>query len=323
MILSILGILIGFVFLVKGADFLVDGGSNIAKKFHIPEIVIGMTIVSIGTSMPELMVSVDSALNGFSDISVGNVIGSNMANLFLILGVCAMIKNLPYKKQTKFIESGMAIFFTVLFLLFANNGEENIITRNEGFILTGFCILFIIYNIIMAKVGEKFDGVPDEVRTEKNDNISVLKSIFFIVIGCIGLKFGGDFVVNSAVKIAKTVGITEKLISLTIIAIGTSLPELVTSITATKKNDVDMAIGNIIGSGIFNILLIIGVSSILSPIKYATNYNNDLLLLLMGTVLFALFPFTGEKDHMTRTNGKAFFAIYVIYFMNTIYFGLV
>lgn len=323
MILSILGILIGLVLLVKGADFLVDGGSNIAKKFHIPEIVIGMTIVSIGTSMPELMVSVDSALNGFSDISVGNVIGSNMANLFLILGVCAMMKNLPYKNQTKFIESGIAIFCTVLLLLFANNGGNNIITRNEGFILTGFCILFIIYNIIMAKVGEKFDGVPDEVRTEKNDNISVPKSLFLIIIGCIALKFGGDFVVNSAVKIAKTVGITEKLISLTIIAIGTSLPELVTSITATKKNDVDMAIGNIIGSGIFNILLIIGFSSILSPIKYATNYNNDLLLLLMGTVLFALFPFTGEKDHMTRTNGKAFFAIYVIYFMNTIYFGLV
>lgn len=323
MILSILGILIGLVLLVKGADFLVDGGSNIAKKFHIPEIVIGMTIVSIGTSMPELMVSVDSALNGFSDISVGNVIGSNMANLFLILGVCAMMKNLPYKNQTKFIESGIAIFCTVLLLLFANNGGNNIITRNEGFILTGFCILFIIYNIIMAKVGEKFDGVPDEVRAEKNEDISVPKSLFLIIIGCVALKFGGDFVVNSAVKIAKTVGITEKLISLTIIAIGTSLPELVTSITATKKNDVDMAIGNIIGSGILNILLIIGFSSILSPIKYATNYNNDLLLLLMGTVLFALFPFTGEKDHMTRTNGKAFFTIYVIYFMNTIYFELV
>ena len=222
MILSILGILIGLVLLVKGADFLVDGGSNIAKKFHIPEIVIGMTIVSIGTSMPELMVSVDSALNGFSDISVGNVIGSNMANLFLILGVCAMMKNLPYKNQTKFIESGIAIFCTVLLLLFANNGGNNIITRNEGFILTGFCILFIIYNIIMAKVGEKFDGVPDEVRAEKNEDISVPKSLFLIIIGCVALKFGGDFVVNSAVKIAKTVGITEKLISLTIIAIGTS-----------------------------------------------------------------------------------------------------
>ena len=138
MILSILGILIGLVLLVKGADFLVDGGSNIAKKFHIPEIVIGMTIVSIGTSMPELMVSVDSALNGFSDISVGNVIGSNMANLFLILGVCAMMKNLPYKNQTKFIESGIAIFCTVLLLLFANNGGNNIITRNEGFIGCNF-----------------------------------------------------------------------------------------------------------------------------------------------------------------------------------------
>lgn len=323
MILSAIEILVGFILLVKGADFLVDGGSNIAKKFHIPEIIIGMTIVSVGTSMPELMVSVNSAMNGLSDISVGNIVGSNIANLFLILGICAMMRKLPYKKQTKWIESGIAILCTVLFLLFANNGGNNIITRQEGFILIGLCIVFIIYNIIMAKIGEKFDGISEENSEENSNNISVIKSIILIIIGCVGLKFGGDFVVNGATKIAKTFGVTEKLISLTIVAIGTSLPELVTSITATKKGDVDMAIGNIIGSGIFNILLIIGISAILSPIKYSTNYNNDLLLLLMGTILFAMFPFIDEKDHMTRRDGTSFFIIYVIYFMNTIYFGLI
>jgi len=322
LILSVIGILVGFVLLVKGADVLVAGGSNIAKKFHIPEIIIGMTIVSVGTSMPELMVSVNSAINGLSDISVGNVIGSNISNLFLILGVCAMMRKLPYKRQTKWIESGIAILCTSLFLLFANNGGNNIITRQEGFILIGLCIVFIIYNIIMAKIGEKFDGISEE-NSENDTNISVLKSIILIIIGCVGLKFGGDFVVNGATKIAKIFGVTEKLISLTIVAIGTSLPELVTSITATKKGDVDMAIGNIIGSGIFNILLIIGISAILSPIKYATNYNNDLLLLLMGTILFAMFPFIDEKDNMTRRDGTSFFIIYVIYFMNTIYFGLI
>lgn len=239
MAVSIVFIIIGFVLLIKGADFLVDGGSDIAKKFHIPEIVIGMTIVSIGTSMPELMVSTNSALNGHSDMSIGNVVGSNIVNLLFILAICAVIKELPYKKQTKWIEGNIAVFSTVLLLFMGNNSPLHIITRREGIFLVVCLLLFMIYNIIMAKSGEDFDEVEN---SEDTSDISILKSVIFILIGCIGLKFGGDFVVNNAVKIANTLGISEKIISVTIIAIGTSLPELATSVMATIKGDIDMAI---------------------------------------------------------------------------------
>ncbi len=317
MALDIIFIIIGFILLVKGADFLVDGGSNIAKKFNIPEIVIGMTIVSIGTSMPELVVSVNSALNGLSDISLGNVIGSNLANLFLILGLCAIVKPLPFEKQTKDIENWIALTAVGLFLFFAT--DDNIISKTEGSILLGLCVLFIIYNIIMAKVGQKFDDAPEETKDEK-EKISIMKSLFFVVLGCVGLKFGGDFVVNSAVNIAKDFGITEKLISVTIIAIGTSLPELVTSVTATRRGDVDMAIGNIIGSNVFNILLIIGTSAFLNPINYSMTYNKDFILLSIGTLLLCLFPFIGKKDTMTRKNGFIFFLLYLAYFGYNVFF---
>lgn len=248
LIIQIIIIIIGFILLIKGADFIVDGGSSIAKKFKISEIVIGMSIISIGTSMPELIISIKSALNGYSDISIGNVIGSNMAN-FLILGICTLINTIPIKRQTKFIENEIAVLSISLLLFFANNSLDYIIDRTEGVILFTCCIIFILYNIIMVKQGNKFDKVEEEYVEEKgNKKISIIKSIFFIIIGGIALKFGGDFVVDNAVDIAKKIGITEKIISISIIALGTSLPELVTSIIAIRKNDVDMAVGNLIGS---------------------------------------------------------------------------
>ena len=320
---NILLITLGFVLLVKGADFLVDGASNIAKRFHIPEIIIGLTIVAVGTSMPELVVSVTSALQGHSDIAVGNIIGSNIANMFLILGICSIIKPLEFKKQSRLIENPLTLCLTILLFFLCNNGgSENahLITKNEGILLLGLCVLYIVYNIIMAKKGEQFDLEAGEKIPENAETSGILKSIFNVIIGIIGLKFGGDFVVDGCVAIATAFGISEELISLTIVAVSTSLPELITSITATRKGETDMAIGNILGSQIFNILLIIGTSAFLCPINYATSYNKYMIVLIMGTAMLSLFPFVGEKNKMTRGNGIPFVFIYALYIVSLVMF---
>lgn len=324
MFIQIIIMLVGFVLLVKGADLLVDGASNIAKKFHIPEIVIGLTIVSIGTSMPELMVSLTSAIEGHSDMSIGNVVGSNIANLLLILGICAIIKNLNFKKETKYFESPFALIVTILLFILANNciiDGSGVIGRAAGFVLISLCVLFIIYNIIMAKKGEDFDGISKDlviVNIEMSTARYTIKSIIVIIIGIVFLKLGGDFVVDSASEIARILGMSEKLISLTIIAIATSLPELATSVIATKKGEVDLAIGNIIGSCIFNILLIIGLSAIITPISYSLNYNKDIICLMVATLFLALFPFIGKKDQMTRANGIIYLVGYIAYSISLI-----
>lgn len=319
MIGNIILIIIGFALLIKGADLLVVGASKIAKKFNIPEIIIGLTVVAIGTSLPELVVSTTSALTGHSDIALGNVVGSNIANLFLILGVCSIIKPLRFKKETVIFENPFVIVVTgLLFFLCLNNGGEEI-TRIEGGILLLLCIIFILYNVIMARRGEHpEDGEEIQQDSEEPSKIDMYKSILFIVLGILGLKYGGDIVVDNSVIIAQTIGISEKLISLTIVAISTSLPELITSVTATIKGETDLAIGNIVGSQIFNILLILGVASLLSPVGYAPSYNKEIVLLLAGSIVFALFPFMGEKNKMTRENGILFVIVYVVYMINII-----
>ena len=320
MIGNIILIIIGFALLIKGADLLVLGASRIAKKFNIPEIIIGLTVVAIGTSLPELVVSTTSALTGHSDIALGNVVGSNMANLFLILGACSIIRPLKFKNETIFFENPFVIIVTgLLFFLCANNGGIEI-SRIEGGILLLLCVIFILYNVIMAKRGNTEEGNNEELQKIKEEpkQIDTYKAILFIVLGIIALKYGGDFVVDNAVVIAQAIGISEKLISLTIVAISTSLPELITSITATIKGETDLAIGNIVGSQTFNILLILGTSSLLSPVAYSASYNKDMVLLLAGNIVFALFPFTGEKKKMTRENGILFVIVYIVYMINII-----
>ena len=311
MIENILLLVVGFFLLVKGADFLVSGASSIAKKFHIPSLIIGLTIVAIGTSMPELVVSTFSALEGHSDIAMGNVVGSNLANLLFILGLCAVIKPLEFKRQTKFIDNFIAILATIILFVFS---YDNLVTRTEGIILAIGCLGFIAYNIFMAL---KHKGEEDE-NEEEIKLMSVWKAAIFIVIGIIGLKFGGDFVVTGASAIAKLIGISERIIGLTIVAFSTSLPELITSVTATRKGEVDMGIGNILGSQIFNIFLIIGTSAIITPITYAVSYNLDMVVLLLSSIIFALFPFVGQKDKMAQIEGVVFLVIYIYYIMHLV-----
>ena len=313
MFFTIVFIIIGFIFLIKGADFLVDGASSIAKKFHIPEIVIGLTIVSIGTSMPELFVSTVSSINGKCDMALGNIIGSCLCNLLLILGLSALIRPVKFQRETKLIEIPISLGITIMFTIMCNTG--NIITREEASILIVLFIMFIIYTIIMAKRGEEFDS-KDEINNEEIQNdkqISILKSIIYIIIGIIGLKLGGDLTVDNSIILARYFNVSEKVISLTILAIGTSLPELVTSVTAAIKGDSDIAIGNIIGSNIFNILLIIGVSAIISPLAYNITYNIQMIMLVIATIVLALFPIIPPKNKMSRANGFIYFLMYVIY----------
>ena len=260
--------------------------------------------------MPELMVSTMSSLTGHSDMSIGNVVGSNNVNLFLILGICSIITPLAFKKETEKYENIIAIFATVLLTFLGNNQQNNIITRNEGIVLLTCCASFIIYNILMSKKERSKDTI--EIQ-ENIQEISILKSLFGITIGIAALKIGGDVVVKYASEIARIMGLSEKLISVTIIAFSTSLPELITSINATLKSDTDMAIGNILGSQIFNIFLIIGTSAVLVPINYSTEYNIDMAFLIFGTCLFAVFPFIGKKHYMTRINGIIFVFIYICY----------
>ena len=314
MAVNILLIALGFVLLVKGADFLVDGASGVAKRFHIPEIIIGLTIVSIGTSMPELFVSITSAINGYSDMAIGNVIGSNLCNLLLILGISAAINPIIFKKETKLIEIPICLGVSIVFLILANIG--NSISRIDAIILIALFIGFICYTIMMAKKGEDFDEISEEEKqrsAEEGKKRKIIVNIIYIIVGIIALKIGGDLVVEHSEKIAKMFNVSDKIIGLTIVAIGTSLPELVTSVTAALKKNSDIAIGNIIGSNIFNMLLIIGAAAAISPMNYNTSYNLQMGILIVATIVLGIFPYTDRKDEMTISNGITYLMLYALY----------
>jgi cation:H+ antiporter len=314
MAVNILLIALGFALLVKGADFLVDGASGVAKRFHIPEIIIGLTIVSIGTSMPELFVSITSAIDGYSDMAIGNVIGSNLCNLLLILGISAAINPIIFKKETKLIEIPICLGVSIVFLILANIG--NSISRIDAIILIALFIGFICYTIMMAKKGEDFDEISEEEKqrsAEEGKKRKIIVNIIYIIVGIIALKIGGDLVVEHSEKIAKMFNVSDKIIGLTIVAIGTSLPELVTSVTAALKKNSDIAIGNIIGSNIFNMLLIIGAAAAISPMNYNTSYNLQMGILIIATIVLGIFPYTDRKDEMTISNGITYLMLYALY----------
>lgn len=305
---------IGFILLIKGADFLVDGSSNIAKRFHIPEIVIGLTIVSIGTSLPELIVSVKSAISGHSDMSVGNVIGSNICNLLLILGLASTISPLTFKRETRLIEIPMCLVLTIIFGIFCNTNGG--ISRLEAVILIVLFAIFIIYTIIMGKKGEKFDqeeGQKQETKSDNKKQVPMLVNIAYIIFGILALKVGGDLVVDNSIIIAEYFKVSEQIISLTIVAIGTSLPELVTSVVAAIKGNSDISIGNILGSNIFNMALIMGISALINPITYNLAYNIEIEILIIASIVLALFPVIPPKNKMSRRNGILYLILYLIY----------
>jgi cation:H+ antiporter len=297
--------------LIKGGDMLVDGASSLARRLNISELAIGLTIVAFGTSAPELVVSLAAAIGSHPEIALGNVIGSNNFNLLAILGVTALIAPLAVQKNTVRIEIPFSLLAAIILFMLANlnflPNEKNMITRVDGVILLLFFGLFLFYVYKSMKTTEGGDE-QSSVKT-----LSMFKSILFIVLGLVFLVLGGRVVVDSAVNLARELHISEKIIGLTIIAVGTSLPELVTSITAIIKKSDDIAIGNIIGSNIFNIFLILGASSLVNPIIYSPVFNMDIYLLVFGTLLLLLAMFIGSRRKLDRWQGAIFLLLYAGY----------
>jgi cation:H+ antiporter len=291
-------LVIGFVLLIKGADFLVDGASAVAKKFDISDIIIGLTIVSFGTSAPELVVNIAAAWSGKHEMIIGNVLGSNIFNTCLIIGVAGVIYPLAVQKATVLKELPFSIAIVVLMFILANDalttGAENRISHIDGFLFLALFVGFLYY-VYESSKNKDVAGVEEEV-----DAIETMpggKSALFVIGGMIGLVFGGHLVLENAVKFAQYFGMTERVIGLTVIAIGTSLPELATSVVAALKKNSDIAVGNVVGSNIFNVLLVLGASAAIAPtpIVYDTAANFDIYFLLGTTLVLVLFLFIGTR----------------------------
>lgn len=316
MFIQILILILGFILLIIGANSLINGASGMAKKFNTPEIIIGLTIVALGTSLPELVVTIISSTTNSTDILVGNVIGSNICNLLLILGIVAIIKPIKFEKTTVKQNLPLLIAITILVLvmglgLFSNN--KLIFTRLDGIILLVIALIYFIYPIIQhIKTKKLSNNLEKSESNNKNDN-SIIQNIIYVLLGGFALKYGGDFVVNSATTIATMINIPERVISLTIVALGTSLPELVTSIVAIIKHDEDLAEGNIIGSCIINFALILGLGATISSISLTSQYIEDLILLLASSFIIWLYGLANKDNTLTRSNGFILFIIYLIY----------
>lgn len=313
---------LGFYALIKGADILVVGSASVARKFKVSDLVIGLTIVSMGTSMPELIVNILASISGSSGIAIGNIVGSNISNILLILGVSSIIYPLSIKNSTIYSEIPYSII-AVLMVAFAANASFlasepiNQISRIDGIVLLCFFALFLIYILILAK-----DGRADMVEEAPDELLSMPKSIVFIVAGVLGLFFGGKWVVDGAVKIATEFGLSENLVGLTIVAIGTSLPELVTSAVAAFKKKTDIAIANVVGSNIFNLLWVLGISAVIKPLAYDVTINIDILVLLGASILILFSLMTGKaKDEIGRPTGVFFLAAYISYVVFLVWRG--
>lgn len=305
-------LLIGFVFLIKGADIFVDGASDTARKFRVPKMLIGLTIVSFGTSAPELAVSIQSILSGKGDILLGNVVGSNVLNILLILGLASLVGTLRVNTATVKKEIPVLVLITLAFAALLSDKifglAENIFTRQDGVVLLLFFCIFIYYLIGMAR---KKDTNEEENKDEKP--VKLVKALLMIVIGLFGIVLGSDFVVKGASEIAATFGVSQRIISLTIVALGTSLPELVTSVIATKKGEYDIAIGNIVGSNIFNIGIVAGLPvAIFGGVGGGAFSYIDITALIISAVV--LFFFARHGGRIGYKKGIIFLLMFAAYY---------
>ena len=313
MLINILLLLLGFVLLVVGAGKFIEGSAGIARRFNLPEIVIGLTIVSLGTSAPELVVNVVAAAKGESAMVLGNVMGSNIFNVLMILGITSFLAKLTVKRNTTWLEIPLSLMGAVLVLVVVSDKildkeSINVISRTDGIVLLCLAIIFLVYNLELAKKENEF---RQEVIKEK----PVYVAILWLLAGMAGLIIGGRLIVENAVSISRVVGISERVIAITVVSVGTSLPELVTSIMAVRKNKVDMAIGNVVGSCIINIFFVLGISSIVNPIQVADNSFLDIgVNLLAGILLFTFLLFSRGRQ-LKNWNGIVFLLIYLGYLL--------
>lgn len=296
---------VGFVLLIKGADWFVEGASGIATKFKIPQLVIGLTIVAMGTSVPEAAVSISAAIKGSADITIGNIVGSNILNILIILGITAVIITTRVSASTIKYEIPYMIFITIVLLAMGFTG--NVVSLWEGALLWLLFILYLVYLFFMARKNRS---------EEQNDTIEkpVWKLILGIFVGLGIIILGSNLSVDGAVELAKLAGVSERFIGLTIVALGTSLPELVTSVVAAKRGNSDIAIGNIVGSNIFNILFVIGTTAFIKPVIFASNFFFDTIVAVLAGVLLLLCVF--KTKHLNRVMGIIMLACYAVYFIS-------
>lgn len=298
-------LVVGFVLLMKGADWFVEGAAKLAEKFGIPQIVIGLTIVAMGTSLPEASVSIASATKGSADITIGNVMGSNIMNVLVILGITAFICNIPVKKSTLFYEMPFVILITV-FISFLGL-KDNLVSRIDGIILWVFMLVYIFYLRWRIKEGDELDDMPDDKP------MKLWLMLVLILVGIVMITVGSDLTVNAATALAEMAGVDERIIGLTIIALGTSLPELVTSVAAALKKKTDIAVGNIVGSNIFNILFVAGTTALITPVAYKADFMLDSLVAI-GTMVL-LWVCALPKKKLGKLSGVIMLLAYVAYFI--------
>lgn len=310
MVLQIFLLIIGFAMLIKGADWFVDGAAGIADKLHIPQLIIGLTIVAMGTSAPEAAISISASIQGSADIAVGNVIGSNIMNILIILGLTSIITPLAVQKSTVKYELPFVILITVIFALLGL--FDNTVGLVDGILLWLLFIAYLAYLFIMTKKGKIQAEESDEEDDKKTKKIWQL--ILFGLIGIALVVLGSNITVNAATEIAKMFGMSERFIGLTIVALGTSLPELVTSITAAIKKNADIAIGNIVGSNIFNILFVIGTSALITPVAYQGDFLIDSIICVAVSAILLLFVLNKDRK-LKRWGGIIMLLCYAGYFV--------
>lgn len=302
----------GIILIIFSANWLVDGASSLAKRFGVSDLVIGLTIVAFGTSAPELTVNIFSALEGSTDIAIANVLGSNIANIFLIVGISSIIYPLVIQKNTTWKEIPLSLLAAVVLGIIANDQLidqsllPNMVSRTDGLVLLAFFMIFLVYTVEIAR------NQPGEDE-ENIQLMSVSRAFLLIVAGLAGLYFGGKYLVEGAVNIAKEIGLSERVIGLTIIAVGTSLPELATSIAAAYKKKADIAIGNIVGSNIFNIFFILGTTAVISPLPFSVSINFDIMMTIFASLMLFLTTITLGRKKVDRTEGVIFLLIYISY----------
>jgi len=304
--------IVGFVILIKGADLLVDGASAIARRFNVSDLVIGLTVVAFGTSMPELFVNVMASIQGNADIAVGNVVGSNIANVFLILGVSSTVYPLAVTKGTVWKEIPFSLLAAIVLFVVANDqlldgSQASDLTRIDGLVFLSFFIIFIYYT---ASIATRIEGMEAHVPAKQ---YGWFRSSLYVILGLAGLTFGGKWIVDGAIALAAKFGMSESLVGLTIVAVGTSLPELATSAVAAYKRNVEIAVGNVVGSNIFNIFFVLGISAIIKPLPFQMKSNRDIAVAIFSSLLLFLFMFTGKKRSLDRWEGYIFLACYGVF----------
>lgn len=309
--LTYLLLVVGLVVLIGSANILVTGASSVAKKFNIPNLVIGLTVVSFGTSFPELIINVLAGYNGQGDLAIGNILGSNIVNIFLVVGAAALVKPIAVQSNTVKFEIPFSILAVLILFVLSNDilfdgAQRAVLSRSDGILLLAFFLIFMYYTFIIGKKGSQEEGHQVKI-------LPGWKSTLYLLTGVVGLYFGGILIVDNATLIATDLGLSEAVIGILVIALGTSLPELATSVVAAYKGNADMAVGNVVGSNIFNVFFVLGIGVTLNPISYNIALNTDILVVLIASILLFVFVFTRKGRQIDRAEAGIFLTLYFSY----------